>query len=108
MAFYQFQKSQIVNASTEELWDFISSPQNLEKITPKHMEFNIQTPNLPDKIYEEMIICILFAFCQVFRPNGLPKSHILEINPILLTSKEWGLINYGIINTSISLKKMAR
>lgn len=56
MAFYQFQKEQFINASMEEVWNFISSPQNLKKITPKNMGFNIRTTNLPDKIYEGMII----------------------------------------------------
>lgn len=56
MAFYQFQKEQLVNTSIDTLWDFISSPQNLKKITPKHMGFNILNANLPDKIFEGMII----------------------------------------------------
>jgi ligand-binding SRPBCC domain-containing protein len=56
MAFYQFQKEQFLKTSVDELWDFISSPINLSKITPKKMGFEIQTPNLPDKIYEGMII----------------------------------------------------
>ena len=35
MAFYQFQKEQFIKASIVQIWDFISSPQNLKKITPK-------------------------------------------------------------------------
>ncbi len=56
MGFYQFQREQIINATIDEVWDFISSPKNLKKITPEHMGFDIRTPNLPDKIYEGMII----------------------------------------------------
>jgi len=56
MAFYQFQKEQFIKASIDEIWDFISSPQNLKKITPKNMGFDIRTPDLPEKIYEGMII----------------------------------------------------
>jgi len=56
MAFYQFQKEQFIKTTIEDLWDFISSPQNLKKITPAKMGFDICTPNLPDKIYEGMII----------------------------------------------------
>ena len=56
MAFYQFQKEQFIKASIDEIWDFISSPQNLRKITPKNMGFDIRTPDLPEKIYEGMII----------------------------------------------------
>ena len=56
MAFYQFQKEQFIKTSIDEIWEFISSPQNLKKITPKNMGFDIRTLNLPDKIYEGMII----------------------------------------------------
>ena len=56
MGFYQFQREQIINATIDEVWDFISSPKNLKKITPEHMGFDIRTPNLPDKRYEGMII----------------------------------------------------
>lgn len=56
MAFYQFQKEQFIKASIEDIWDFISSPQNLKRITPPSMGFDIRTPNLPKKVYEGMII----------------------------------------------------
>ena len=56
MGFYQFQKEQIIPASIDELWDFISSPKNLKKITPEYMGFDIRSPQLADKIYEGMII----------------------------------------------------
>jgi len=56
MAFFQFQKEQYINASVDAVWDFISSPRNLQKITPKNMSFEIRTPNLLEKIYEGMMI----------------------------------------------------
>lgn len=56
MGFYQFQREQLVKTNIDDLWEFISSPQNLKKITPEYMGFDISTENLPDKIYEGMII----------------------------------------------------
>ncbi|NPD45436.1 MULTISPECIES: SRPBCC family protein [unclassified Lentimicrobium] len=56
MAFYQFYREQMISASIDEVWDFISSPQNLKKITPKEMGFDIRTKDLPNRIYEGMII----------------------------------------------------
>jgi ligand-binding SRPBCC domain-containing protein len=56
MAFYQFYKTQIVNGSIEEVWDFISSPKNLKKITPDYMGFEINSKNLSGKMYPGMII----------------------------------------------------
>ncbi|MBN2595383.1 MAG: SRPBCC family protein [Marinifilaceae bacterium] len=74
MSFYQFQKEQFIKATIEEIWDFISSPQNLKKITPENMGFDIRTPNLPDKIYEGMIIS------YTVRPLlGIPTNWVTEI-----------------------------
>ena len=56
MAFYQFETEQKINASKEEIWDFISSPANLKKITPAYMGFDILSKNTADKMYEGMLI----------------------------------------------------
>lgn len=56
MAFYQFYKVQALNASKEEVWDFISSPANLKLITPDHMGFDITSSHAIGKMYEGMII----------------------------------------------------
>lgn len=77
MAFYQFHREQFIKASVEEVWDFISSPQNLKKITPKDMAFDIRSPNLPDKIYEGMIIS------YTVRPLlGIASNWVTEITHI--------------------------
>lgn len=77
MAFYQFQKEQIVNTSIEELWNFISSPQNLKKITPDYMGFDILSKNLPDKIYEGMIIAY-----EVRPLFGIKTTWVTEITHV--------------------------
>lgn len=56
MAFYQFRREQIVKTSIDALWDFISSPENLKKITPDTMGFDITSGSLPEKMYAGMII----------------------------------------------------
>ncbi|MDY7394255.1 SRPBCC family protein [Aureibaculum sp. 2210JD6-5] len=56
MAFYQLYKEQKINCTIDEIWDFISSPANLKEITPDYMGFDISSKNLPDKMYEGMII----------------------------------------------------
>ena len=37
MPVYQLYKTQKIPATITQVWDFISSPANLKKITPKHM-----------------------------------------------------------------------
>jgi ligand-binding SRPBCC domain-containing protein len=56
MAFYQFYKTQIINGSIGEVWDFISSPKNLKEITPDYMGFEITSKNLSERVYQGMII----------------------------------------------------
>ena len=52
---YKFYFEQKLNQSSEEIWDFMSSPENLNKLTPEFLDFNIIT-ELPDKVYNGLII----------------------------------------------------
>jgi ligand-binding SRPBCC domain-containing protein len=56
MAFYQFKREQFIQADLATVWDFISSPANLKKITPPYMGFDITSGDLPKKMYQGMII----------------------------------------------------
>ena len=56
MGFYQFKKKQVINASLEAVWEFISDPANLKKITPDYMGFDITSKDVPSKMYAGMII----------------------------------------------------
>lgn len=56
MGFYQFEQIQRINASKQQVWNFMSSPQNLKKITPTYMGFDITSNNASEKMYEGMII----------------------------------------------------
>ena len=56
MGFYQKTSEMKINASIEDIWDFISSPANLKEITPDYMGFDILSKDLPVKMYPGMII----------------------------------------------------
>jgi ligand-binding SRPBCC domain-containing protein len=56
MGFYQLIKTQKIPATIEQVWDFISSPANLKKITPAYMGFDITSKLIPGKMYPGMII----------------------------------------------------
>jgi ligand-binding SRPBCC domain-containing protein len=56
MAFYQLKTAQKIPATMDRVWDFISSPANLKKITPDHMGFDITSGDLPERMYPGMII----------------------------------------------------
>lgn len=77
MGFYQKYQEQKVNASLEEVWDFISSPRNLKEITPDYMGFDITSPNLPEKMYAGMIIS------YIVKPvAGIRTTWVTEITKV--------------------------
>ncbi len=45
MKIYELNISHQVNAPIEEVFDFFSKPENLSKITPAKMGFNVLTPS---------------------------------------------------------------
>ncbi|MEQ9289650.1 MAG: SRPBCC family protein [Cyclobacteriaceae bacterium] len=56
MGVYQFKRQQVFNQPIDKLWDFVSNPGNLKKITPDYMGFDITSGDLPQEMYEGMII----------------------------------------------------
>jgi len=56
MAFFQLFETQRLPATMSEVWDFISSPENLKEITPDHMGFDITGNTGKGKMYPGMII----------------------------------------------------
>ena len=56
MAIYQLFSEQKIPASINEVWEFISSPNNLKHITPEYIGFNITSAHLADKMYPGMMI----------------------------------------------------
>jgi ligand-binding SRPBCC domain-containing protein len=55
--YFQFKTQQWLKGDLDEVWDFISSPENLKKITPAHMGFVITTgENSLKKMYPGMIV----------------------------------------------------
>ena len=55
MKLTQLHFEQKINTDLSNLWEFISSPKNLSKITPNYMDFNIKS-KIPKKMYEGLII----------------------------------------------------
>ena len=56
MKIYQLRRSQFLPISQFEAWDFFSSPKNLVILTPKKLNFKIQSISGGDKIYQGQII----------------------------------------------------
>lgn len=77
MGFYQFKRKQKIKASVDEVWDFIATPRNLQKITPDSMGFDIQSADLPESMYEGMIIAY-----KVSPLLGIKMQWVTEITTV--------------------------
>tara|TARA_Y100001968_G_C19316320_1_gene696882 strand:- start:462 stop:926 length:465 start_codon:yes stop_codon:yes gene_type:complete len=56
MSYTEIKRKQLIKTDIDSLWNFISSPKNLEKITPKWMKFKITSKNEDKIIFPGMII----------------------------------------------------
>jgi len=77
MGSYQLHKTQRIPANLDEVWDFISSPANLKKITPRYMGFDITSELLAPKMYPGMIISY-----KVSPILGIKMTWVTEITHI--------------------------
>ena len=73
MPVYQLYKDQIIPASRIEVWDFISSPDNLKKITPPEMGFDITNKELSSIMYPGMIISYKVKPLPGFKTNWVTE-----------------------------------
>ena len=77
MGFYQLKRTTEIKASVAEVWDFISSPANLKKITPPYMGFDIMTDDYSQKMYKGMIISY-----KVSPLLGIKTTWVTEITQV--------------------------
>ena len=71
-----FKAKQDLHISIDEAWDFFSNPNNLPKITPPWLKLKV-TSELPDKMYEGMIITY-----KVYPFLGIPQNWVTEITQV--------------------------
>ena len=74
---YQFKTKQLLKSDIVTVWDFVSSPKNLKKITPPYMGFDITSKDLPLKMYPGMIIS--YKVSPLF---SIPTTWVTEITQV--------------------------
>jgi len=52
---YQFERELVLNATTQEVWDFMANPVNLNELTPPDLKFEILS-GLPERMYNGLLI----------------------------------------------------
>ena len=81
MSFYQLRTEQFLKTDINTVWDFISSPENLKRITPEYMGFDITSENLSSKMYEGMIISYKVSPLFGFKTTWVTEiTHVKEGN----------------------------
>ena len=73
---YQFKRKQLVKTDIATCWEFFSSPNNLSKITPTYMGFDVLT-DVPQRMYEGLMIEY-----RVRPLLGIPMRWITEITHV--------------------------
>ena len=73
----QIIREQHLKTDIQTLWDFVSSPINLNKITPQDMQFQFISSNKDQKMYPGMII--LYKVSPLFK---IPLSWATEITHV--------------------------
>lgn len=56
MRTHKLYKEQLIKSDIDTVWDFFSSPENLDVLTPDNMGFEIKTPLPLPKMYQGQII----------------------------------------------------
>jgi ligand-binding SRPBCC domain-containing protein len=74
---FQLKAEQQLPISKKEAWDFLVNPNNLKKITPPQMGFEITTPYTGKKIYEGQIITY-----KVYPFKGIKSYWVTEITKV--------------------------
>ena len=77
MSYTQIIREQLVKTNIDDLWSFMSSPKNLQKITPQNMGFIITSENKDEIMYPGMIISY-----KVTPILNIPLTWITEITQV--------------------------
>lgn len=74
---YTFRRRQHIAASPDRVWEFVSAPSNLKKITPPYMGFDITSDGADGSMYEGMIITY-----RVSPLAGIKMNWVTEITHV--------------------------
>ena len=86
---YTLTSEQILPLSLEKAWEFFTLPTNLDKITPKEMEFRI-TNNPPNKTYKGQIITYKIGILPGISSNWVTEITHLEDQQFFVDEQRFG------------------
>lgn len=71
-------------------WEFLSSPENLQKITPKHMEFVITSEHKEGSMYPGQIITYRVSPFKGYRTNWVTEITHVKENEYFVDEQRFG------------------
>ena len=86
---YTLTSEQILPIALAEAWDFFTVPTNLDKITPKEMDFHI-TNNPPPKTYKGQIITYKIGALPLIKSNWITEITHLEEEKFFVDEQRFG------------------
>lgn len=86
---YTLTSEQILPISLEKAWEFFTVPMNLDKITPKEMDFKI-TNNPPPKTYKGQIITYKIGVLPLIKSNWITEITHLEDQQFFVDEQRFG------------------
>lgn len=86
---YTLTAEQILETGINEAWDFFSSPENLEKITPSKMNFRI-TSGKPEKMYAGQIISYKIKIFPFFSSHWVTEITQVENLSFFIDEQRFG------------------
>lgn len=75
--------------SVEQAWEFFSSPENLEKLTPSEMNFQV-TSGKPEKAYPGQIITYKVSVVKGIRINWVTEITQVKKNEFFIDEQRFG------------------
>ena len=88
--YYQLHKEQKLNAKISDVWNFAVSPNNLQKITPDKMGFEITSKNSEEKIYPGMIITYKVSPILNIKMNWVTEITQVKENKFFIDEQRLG------------------
>jgi len=86
---YTLTSKQTLNIPLNEAWNFFSVPGNLQKITPKHMEFNI-TCKVDKKAYVGQIITYKVGILPGVKQNWVTEITQVQNQRLFIDEQRFG------------------
>ena len=86
---YTLTSEQVMPLSLEKAWEFFTLPTNLDRITPKEMEFRI-TNNPPNKTYKGQIITYKIGALPFIKSNWITEITHLEEQKFFVDEQRFG------------------